>query len=355
MRPGDSQKSAGASRGVSQKSLLLAGSRFTGEPIRCGCGGLEVRNGSVEHRDLVCREFINGFKSYEVSDRQWPELDRLSASRIRAMPFWNDALRAEQIAAGCARRMAEAESDHALREALAMLAYEKGRAASLIESLMHRYGIKIQRLRGDRRRSPEWGYMWNGFTELNDMLLAFGLFRLGAQAQFLPATLITIFEDLMAEEARHVMLFHNWTILRMRRAPFHLRPMVMIRGVAGLSLTTFGRLRAGMRVALSRPFKEPAGHFVMWAPSRLLGNAVSFRRFIEIGIGEFDRRMATFDPSLPRPWLAPAMLRWATHLLPDAEQRRPSGERRTRHADRRPVTVMRGAPQPQPVRYRRPV
>jgi hypothetical protein len=323
--------------------------------IRYGCGGLEVRNGSVEHRDLVCREFINSFKSYEVGDLQWPELDRVSASRIRAMPFWNDALRAEQIAADRARRMAEAETDHVVREALALLAYEKGRAAGLIESLMQRYGIKIQRFRGERRRGPEWGYMRNGFIEIYDMLLAFGLFRLGAQAQYLPAALLAIFEDLMAEEARHVIFFHNWTILRMRRMPFHQQPLVMVRRAVALSLSTVSRLQTGMLIALSRPFKEPADHFVMWAPSRLLGNAVSFRRFVEIGVGEFDRRMAAFDPSLPRPWLAPAMLRLATHLLRDGERRRPRSERRIRHADRRPVTVTRGAPQPQPVRYRRPV
>ena len=314
-----------------------------------------MRNGSVEHRDLVCREFINGFKSYDVSDLQWPELDRVSAGRIRAMPFWNDALRAEQIAADRARRMAEAETDHAVREALALLTFEKGRAAGLIESLMQRYGIKIQRFRGERCRRPEWGYMRNGFTELYDMLLAFGLFRLGAQAQYLPATLIAIFEDLMAEEARHVIFFHNWTLLRMRRAPFHQRPLVMVYRVAALSLSTLSRLQTGMRLALNRPSTEPADHFVMWAPSQLLGNAVSFRRFVEIGVGEFERRMAAFDSSLPRPWLAPAMLRLATHLLPDDRRRRPRAERRVRHADRRPVTITRGAPQPQPIRYHRPI
>ena len=314
-----------------------------------------MRYGSVEHRDLVCRHFINSFKCYEVSDVQWPELDRVSASRIRAMPFWNDALRAEQIAADRARRMAEAEADHALREALALLAYEKGRAASLIESLMQRYGIKVQRFRGEHRRGPEWGYMWNGFSELYNMLLAFGLFRIGAQAQYLPAALIALFEDLMIEEARHVIFFHNWTILRMRRAPFHQQPLVMVRRIAGLGLSTFGHMRTGVRIALSRPFVEPANDFVIWAPSRLLGNAISFRRFVEIGIGEFDRRMATFDPSLPRPRLAPALLRLATHLMRDSEHRRPRAQRRTRHADRRPVTATRGTPQPQPVRYRRPV
>jgi hypothetical protein len=314
-----------------------------------------MRKGSTEHRDLICREFINSFKSYEVSDLHWPELDRVSAGRLREMPFWNDALGAERIAADRARLMAEAEADPALREALTLLAYEKGRAAALIERLMHRYGIKIQRFRGERRRRPEWGFMRQGFTELYDMLLAFGLFRLGAQAQYFPDRLIAIFEDLMAEEARHVIFFHNWTILRMRRAPFHQRPLVMVRRIAGLSLGILGRMRTGVRIAFIRPFREPADNFVMWAPSRLLSNAVSFRRFVEIGVGEFYRRMTTFDPSLPRPWLAPALLRMATHLMPDGEQQRPRADRRTRHFNRRPVTVMRGGLQPQPVRYRRPV
>jgi hypothetical protein len=340
---------------IRKNSVHSAAGKPSGGTIRYGGGGAEVRNGSVEHRDLVCREFINSFKSYEVSGLQWPELDRVSAGRVRAIPFWNDALRAEQIAADRARRMAEAEADPALREALALLAYEKGRGAGLIESLMKRYGIKIQRFHGVRRRGPEWGYMRNGFTEVYDMLLAFGLFRLGAQAQYLPAALIEIFEDLMVEEARHVIFFHNWTILRMRRAPLHQQPLFMIRRLASLGLSTLGQMHTGVRVVLNRPFKESAEHFVMRAPSGLLSNAVSFRRFVEIGVGEFDRRMAAFDPSLPRPWLAPTLLRLATHLLPKIEGQRPSAEGRVRHADRRPVTFMRAAPRPQPARYRHPV
>ncbi|HEX4210057.1 MAG TPA: hypothetical protein VHY56_06675 [Candidatus Binataceae bacterium] len=285
-----------------------------------GVGGLDVRIGSVEHRDLICGEFINGFKSYEVGELRWPELDRASASHIRAMPFWDDALRAEQSAADRARRMAKAEPDHALREALTLVSYEKSRAARLIENLMQRYGIKLQRVRHMRPRGPEWGYMRNGFAELFDMLPAFGLFRLGAQAQFLPAALIAIFEELMAEEARHLIFFHNWAILKSRRAPFHHRPLVMVRRAAGLTLSTLGHLRSGVRIATGRPFKEPSGSFVMWAPSRLLGDTINLRGFIEIGLSEFDRRMAIFDPSLPRPWLAPSLFRLALHLLPNQRE-----------------------------------
>ena len=74
------------------------------------------------------------------------------------------------------------------------------------------------------------------------------------------------------------------------------------------------------------------------------------------GVAEFDRRMATFDPALPRPRFVPALLRLTMHLLRDSRERRPRrAVERTRHADRRAVTVTRGAPQPQPVRYRRPV
>ena len=42
------------------------------------------------------------------------------------------------------------EADHAMREALGLLAYEKARTASLIECMMRRYGIKAQRLTAER-------------------------------------------------------------------------------------------------------------------------------------------------------------------------------------------------------------
>jgi len=319
-------------------------------------GGWKVQVGTVEHRDLICGEFINSFKSYEAGEVRWPELDRPSAARVRAMPFWNEALISERVAADRTRRMAEAETDHILREALALQAYEKGRRADLIEGLMRRYGIKVQRFRGERRRSPQWGYIRMGYGEFFDMFFAFGLFRLVAHAQLLPAGLIAIFEDVMAEEARHLAFFYNWSILRSRRAPIHRKPLVIWHRSAAMAVQTLGRIHTGLRVAMNRAAKNPADDFVMWAPSRLWGDAITYRHFVHICLGEYQRRMEPFDPRLPRHGLVPLMVRIATCLMrePRNDERTTAAPRQAR-VHRRPVSLSRAAQPPQPSRFRRPV
>ncbi|MGA2410020.1 MAG: hypothetical protein ABSG46_06470 [Candidatus Binataceae bacterium] len=314
-----------------------------------------MRIGSIEHRDLACGEFVNSFKSFEASEVQWPELDRMSAARVRAMPFWNEALNSELVAADRTRRMAEAETDSTLREAIGLQAFEKGRRADLLEGLMRRYGIKLHRFRGERRRSPEWGYMRMGNGELFDMFFAFGLFRLIAHAQLLPPGLIAIFEDVMAEEARHLIFFHNWSILRSRQAPIHRKPVVIWHRSAAMAVQTVGRIRTGIRVATTEEAKDPADDFVMWAPSRLWGDAISYRHFIQICLGEYRRRMDVFDPKLPRPLLVPAMVRVVMHLMREPRATRPARKLPLpERANQRPVSVSRTPQHTQSARFRRP-
>jgi hypothetical protein len=280
-----------------------------------------MRIGSLEHRDLICREFINGFKSYEATALPWPELNATGAARLRTIPFWSSLISAERIAAERARRMARDENDHATREALGLLAYEKTRTASLIECMMQRYGIKAQRLTAKRSHYGEWGFMLSGAAETYDVIFAFGLFRLAVAARFLPSGLIAIFEQVVTEEARHALFFRNWAILRTRYAALPRQPLVASRRVAALTMRTLRTVRIGARIAMERQPPDGPDNFVAWTLAHLDGE-VSLRRLIEIGLKEFAQRMEDFDPRLPRPYLAPKLLRLALPLLKrTAEQR----------------------------------
>ena len=108
--------------------------------------------GSAEHKALFCREFVDTFHSYEVRDVRWPELTPDDLTRLRALPFWAEAVSSERTAGARVHAMAEAEPDPVLREAIAMQAYEEGRHAELLESMLAHYEISVPDGGGERRQ-----------------------------------------------------------------------------------------------------------------------------------------------------------------------------------------------------------
>ena len=142
--------------------------------------GLKV--GSEEHKLLFCREFTRTFHPYEVRDVQWPHLDEANLERLRALPFWSEAVRSERTAGARVRAMADAERDPLLREAIAMQAYEESRHALLLESLMSHYGIAVPDGPGEKPRDAEWGFLRMGYGECFDSFFAFGLFHVAAES-----------------------------------------------------------------------------------------------------------------------------------------------------------------------------
>jgi hypothetical protein len=91
----------------------------------------------------MCRELVSSFRSYEVQDVRWSELDAQEIARVRAIPCWCEALNTERIAARHIRRMVEAERDAVVREALALQGYEEARHAALFESPMQHDRIDV--------------------------------------------------------------------------------------------------------------------------------------------------------------------------------------------------------------------
>src|SRR5581483_2526519 len=152
----------------------------------------ELKVGSEEHKGLFCREFVDTHDGYAVRDIDWPDLPDADVERLRAMPFWDEAVQSEATAAARVRAMAEVERDPVMREAIAMQAYEEERHADLLASLTSRYGIAVGEGRPQRPRDAEWGFLRMGYGECFDSFFAFGLFQLSADTGLFPAPIVKI-------------------------------------------------------------------------------------------------------------------------------------------------------------------
>jgi hypothetical protein len=264
-----------------------------------------LRIGSDEHKRLLCREFLDTFHAYEVAELVWPDLDQPSVERLRALPFWSEAVTSERTAGARVWAMADAEPDPQLREAIAMQAYEETRHAALLESLMARYGIAVPESVGARPRDPEWGFLRMGYGECFDSFFAFGLFHIAAASGIFPRPLVAIFDGVMQEEARHILFFANWVAYRGLHMPAHLRPWFLIRRGLGMSMQVLGRAKTALQLRGAGEGDD----FTMSVPESI--GEVTLRRLAEVCLGENERRLARYDPRLLRPRLVPRLVRIA--------------------------------------------
>jgi hypothetical protein len=266
--------------------------------------------GSAEHKALFCREFVDTFTEYDVRDVRWPELDEADLQRLRALPFWGEAVSSERTASARVRAMADVERDPALREAIALQGYEEGRHAALLESLLAHYGIAIPDGAGERPRDAEWGFLRMGYGECFDSFFAFGLFRLAADSGIFPTPLVARFDGVMQEEARHILFFTNWVAYRRLRLPFHRKARFLVRRGLGISLQALGRVKTGLQLRAA----DDGADFTMQVPDTI--GEVTLRTLAETCLSENARRLAGYDARLLRPRLVPRLVRQALRLAP---------------------------------------
>ena len=100
-----------------------------------------MKIGSRAHRELFCRTFSDGHRSYEAENLPWPELDADCLALLRGIPFWTHALQAEEDAGPMITAVARREGDPRIREALELQAYEETRHAHIIRHMIERYSL----------------------------------------------------------------------------------------------------------------------------------------------------------------------------------------------------------------------
>jgi hypothetical protein len=270
-------------------------------------GGRALRIGSEEHLTLLCHEFTTTHRAFDPASLPWPALDANAVGKLRALPFWDEAIRTERRTGAKVCAYADLEFPPLLREAVALQGYEETRHALLLETLITRYGIDVDP--GPQRPLPrnlEWAFTRTGYGECIDSFFAFGLFALARNAEFLPHPLLDLLEPIVQEEARHILFLVNWVAYKRRQRPLATRPLHRARCVAAFAGAAYDRARSAGNVAAGGSVSKD-GFTASGAGA--IGGEFSLRDFVARCLAENERRFAPYDARLLRPHVVPTVAR----------------------------------------------
>jgi len=271
----------------------------------------QLRIGSDEHKQAFCRAFVDTHHPYDPQEIRWPDLDPPAVARLRSLPFWGEAVGSERTAAARVRAMADVETDPLLREAIAMQAYEEERHAVLLDNLLKHYDIPCPDDPAELPRDPEWGFLRMGYGECFDSFFAFGLFKVASDTGFFAPPLVTVFDGVMEEEARHILFFSNWAAHRGHELPLLQRPWFLVRRLGGVAMQALGRVKTALQL---RDTDAP-DDFTMQVPDEI-GADVSLVGLAQTCMRENDRRLAPYDARLLRPKIVPTLVGLALKFAP---------------------------------------
>ena len=297
-----------------------------------------LKIGSQEHKELLCRMFIETHDPFKPSEIRWPDLDAENLARLKAMPIWNEATRTEAATAVKVQSLGDTEKDPLLAKAISLQGYEEGRHAEVLQLLTRHYGIELaSSAPPEVPTNPTRAFLRTGYGECMDSFFAFGLFRMGERAQYLPKAFVAIFDTIMQEEARHILFIVNWAAYLRAQRPLLARPAFDAWRAWNVVAQAIGRLKGALEMASAGKGKpketkesvetvvdnSKAG-FTMGAAASLFGD-FSLRTFFELCLAENERRLSQYDPRLLRPTMVPSVIRQVVKVLPRrSSPRRPS-------------------------------
>ena len=296
-----------------------------------------LKIGSQEHKELLCRMFIETHDPFKPTEIRWPDLDAENLARLKAMPIWNEATRTEAATAVKVQSLGDTEKDPLLAKAISLQGYEEGRHAEVLQLLTRHYGIELaSSAPPEVPTNPTRAFLRTGYGECMDSFFAFGL-RMGERAQYLPKAFVAIFDTIMQEEARHILFIVNWAAYLRAQRPLLARPAFDAWRAWNVVAQAIGRLKGALEMASAGKGKpketkesvetvvdnSKAG-FTMGAAASLFGD-FSLRTFFELCLAENERRLSQYDPRLLRPTMVPSVIRQVVKVLPRrSSPRRPS-------------------------------
>ena len=278
--------------------------------------------GSSLHKELFCREFIDTHLSYKVEDMQWPVLDAERLLRLHSLPFWEEAVTTEHATAAKVQAQATLETDPLIHEAVALQGFEEARHSALLASLLTHYEIPVP------PTSPPplptdvtWAFLRTEYGECFDSFFAFGLFAIAKDSGYFAPELVSRFEPVMQEEARHILFFVNWLAYKRTQLPWWRRPDLALRGLLAMSVQVWSRIQTAHGLG--------KGDFTLKGHESILPD-ISTRDFLQLCLQENERRLSLYDSRLVRPQLVPTIARMVSTLL-QGEQLKDAffGQRRT--------------------------
>ncbi|HYT32326.1 MAG TPA: ferritin-like domain-containing protein [Thermoanaerobaculia bacterium] len=276
-----------------------------------------IKIGSEEHGRLFCNVFVQTHRSFRAQDIRWPELDEVGLQRLKGLPVWNEAARTEAATAVKVQTLGEEETDPILKEAIALQGYEEGRHAEIIALLTGHYGIPVAPAEEPQRpKNPTWTFLRTGYGECLDSFFAFGLFDLGRQTRFFHEDLIALFDQIMQEEARHILFIVNWAAYLRARRPLVLRPAFDARRAWNVTAQAFDRVKGAMQMAGGNGASSEGTQDGFTLKSHTAFGDFTLRSFLELCLAENERRLAIYDARLLRPVLVPGTVRALLKVLP---------------------------------------
>jgi hypothetical protein len=270
--------------------------------------------GSAEHRELLARFFLDTHLDYVPEKINWPQLPEAGRARLKSLSFWQEAVSTENITSNTVTAAAALESDPEIRKAIEMQGFEENRHARLLQALTSHYAIQVDTPPRYAPRSLESDFLSAGYGECFDSFFAFGLFALALESGYFDPALITIFEPVVQEEARHILFFVNWVRYRRSLLPWWKRPLFRLR----CGMIIFKKVLARVGTARAMSGSSAAGgddNFTLTARQQI-GEPITLHRLLALCLRENDRRMALYDSRLLRPRLVRAIAQVAYRVLP---------------------------------------
>ena len=283
--------------------------------------------GSEEHKTLLCRTFIDTHDPFKPQEIRWPDLDTEGLARLKAMPVWNEATRTEAATAVKVQSLGDTEKDPLLAEAISLQGYEEGRHAEVLQLLTKHYGIPVAPYPPPEvPKDPTLAFLRTGYGECLDSFFAFGLFRLGVDAEIFPKGLTDVFDQIMQEEARHILFIVNWAAYLRARRPVLLRPGFDLWRGWNIVAQAFDRLKGALAMAgggddekkdeKKDDSRRDASEDGFTLKSHSIFGDFSLRSFLQTCLAENDRRLSVYDERLLRPMLVPSVVKAMIKVLP---------------------------------------
>jgi len=280
-----------------------------------------VKIGSEEHGRLFCRVFVETHRPFRAEEIVWPQLDEVGLARLKSLPVWNEAARTEAATAVKVQALGEEETDPILKEAITLQGYEEGRHAEIIALLTRTYGIPVAPAEEVQRpKNPTWTFLRTGYGECLDSFFAFGLFEIGRKTEFFHKDLIALFDQIMQEEARHILFIVNWAAYLRARRPLPLRPVFDARRAWNVAAQAFDRVKGAMQMAGGNGASSAGSQDGFTLKSHTTFGDFTLRSFLELCLAENERRLAIYDQRLLRPALVPGTVRALLRVLPKGRE-----------------------------------
>jgi hypothetical protein len=271
-----------------------------------------MKFGSYEHKKLFCRSFIDSHTPFQPELLSWPKLDDESLRCLQSIPFWPDLLKQQQETALIVHSYAQTVRDPLMKEATALLAEEEEGLVETLSSMMGFYGLPSSNHSVALIPSKaEIAFIDSGFEGCLDSFLGFGLFGIAQQADYLPDTLLQMFNSLLDTKARQIIFFINWWSywnikLKQRKS------WSEIRGIRALwhKRSQLAKLLAALE---QEEFEEVSSEVNLKA-ERVIGE-LTLAQFLNICQAEHSRRMQNFSSSLERPHLNSTLANFIQRVL----------------------------------------